>query len=76
MIDISVGYINGFTFKWRLQHRCRFEGQEQLFSVLAERPALLSGHDELADEPCTVADVVVLIVLGQVENVLSQQFGL
>lgn len=64
------------TFKRRLEDRCGFEGQEQLFRVLAERPALLGGHDELADETGAVADVVVLIVLGQVQNVLRQQFGL
>lgn len=64
------------TFKRRLQDWCGFEGEEQLFSVLAERPALLRRHDELADETGAVADVVVLIVLGQVQNILRQQFGL
>lgn len=67
---------NLFTFKGRLEHWRGLEGEEQLFSVLAERPALLSGHNELADEARAVADVIILIVLGQVENVLRQQFGL
>lgn len=64
------------TFKRRLQHRCRFEGEEEFLSVFAERSALLSGHDELPNEPSPVPDVVVLVVLGQVENILSQQLSL
>lgn len=67
---------NHHTFKRRLEHWCGLEGEEQLFSVLAERPALLSGHNELADEARTVTDVIILIVFGQVENILRQQFGL
>lgn len=73
---LRSGNVHRRTFKRRLEDRCGLEGEEQLFSVLAERPALLGGHDELADETGAVADVVVLIVLGQVQNVLRQQFGL
>lgn len=73
---ITISDNNCHTFKRRLEHWCGLEGEEQLFSVLAERPALLSGHNELADEARTVADVIILIILGQVENVLRQQFGL
>lgn len=64
------------TFKRRLEHRCRFEGEEEFLSVFAESAALLSGHDELANETRTVPDVVILVILGQVENILSQQLGL
>lgn len=64
------------TFKRRLEHRCRFEGEEEFLSVFAERSALLSGHDELANETCPVPDVIILVILGQVENILSQQLGL
>lgn len=64
------------TFKRRLEHRCRFEGEEQFLSVFAERSALLGGHDELANETRPVPDVVILVILGQVENILSQQLGL
>lgn len=64
------------TFKRRLEDRCRFEGEKQLLGVLAESPALLRGHNELANEARPITDVVVLVVLGQVENILRQQFGL
>lgn len=51
-------------------------GQEELLGILIEGPALLSGHDELADEASPVTDVVILVVLGQVEDVLGQQLAL
>lgn len=64
------------TFEGRLQHRGWLEGQEQLLGVLAERATLVSGYDELPDEASPVSDIIVLVVLGQVEHVLSQQLGL
>lgn len=64
------------TFKWRLEDWCRFEGEEQFLCILAECPTLLGGHDELANEACPITDVIVLVILGQVENILCQQFGL
>lgn len=64
------------TFKWRLEDWCGFEGEEQFLSVLAERSTLLGGHDELANETRPITDVVILVVFGQVENILRQQFGL
>lgn len=51
-------------------------GQEELLGIFIEGPALLSGHDELADEASPVADVIILVVLGQVEDVLGQQLAL
>lgn len=51
-------------------------GQEELLGILVEGPALLSGHDELADEASPVTDVIILVVLGQVEDVLGQQLAL
>lgn len=51
-------------------------GQEELLGIFIEGPALLSGHDELADETSPVADVVVLVILGQVEDILGQQLAL
>jgi len=51
-------------------------GQEELLGVLVECPTLLSGHNELADEASPVTDVIILVVLGQVEDVLGQQLAL
>lgn len=51
-------------------------GQEELLGILIEGSALLGGHDELADEASPVADVIILIVLGQVEDVLGQELAL
>ena len=64
------------TFKWRFEDGRRLKGQEQLLGILAEGTTLVSGHDELADEACPVANVIVLVVLGQVQHVLSEQFCL
>ena len=64
------------TFEGRLKDGRRLQRQDQLLGVLAERPALVRGHDELADEARPVPDVVVLVVLGQVQDVLSEQLGL
>lgn len=64
------------TFKRRLEHRCRFEGEEEFLSIFAEHSALLGGHDELPNKTSPVPNVVILVVLGQVENILSQQLGL
>lgn len=50
--------------------------QEELLGIFVEGPTLLGGHNELADEASTVTDVVILVVLGQVEHVLSQQLAL
>lgn len=65
-----------FTFKRRLEDRSWFEGEEQLLSVLAESAALLGGNNELTDEACPVTDVVVLVILCQVEDILSQELSL
>lgn len=64
------------TFERRLENRRRFEGEEQFLSVLAEGPTLFDGHDELTNEACTVTNVVVLVVFGQVEDILCQKLGL
>ena len=64
------------TFKRRLEDGGRFEGEEQLLSVLAECATLVSGHDELTNEASPISYVVVLIILGQVQNILRQKLGL
>lgn len=74
--SVSIKDFEACTFERRLEHRRRFEGEEEFLSIFAERSALLGGHDELANETRPVPDVVILVVLGQVENILSQQLGL
>lgn len=64
------------TFEGGLQDGSGFLGQEELLGIFVEGPALLGGHNELADEASPVADVVILVVLGQVEHVLGQQLAL
>ena len=64
------------TFEGRLEDGRRLQSQDQLLGVLAERPALVRGHYELANEASPVPDVVVLVVFGQVQDVLSEQLGL
>lgn len=68
--------ISAPTFEGRLQDGGWFGCQEELLGVAAEGPALLRRDDELPGEACAVADVVVLIVLGQTQHVLGQQLGL
>ena len=68
--------LNLFTFKRRLQDRSGFQGKEQLLSVLAKGTALFQGHNKLADESSSVTNVIVLVILRQVEDVLSKQFSL
>lgn len=51
-------------------------GQEELLGILVEGPALLGGHNELADEASPVTDVIILVILGQVEDVLGQELAL
>lgn len=64
------------TFEGGLQDGSGFLGQEELLGIFVEGPALLGGHNELADEASPVADVIILVVLGQVEHVLGQQLAL
>jgi len=70
------------TFEPGLEYRRRFSGQEYFLGVFSEgatgRRCVFVGtgrrrHDELAKEASAVANVVVLVVLGQVEHVLTQQ---
>lgn len=51
-------------------------GQEELLGILVEGPTLLGGHNELADEASPVTNVIILVVLGQVKDVLGQQLAL
>ncbi len=44
--------------------------------MFGERARLLAGQHEGAQEARAVPDVVVLVVLGQVEHVLTQQLRL
>lgn len=64
------------TFEGRLQNRSRFGSHQDPTSVFAQGSALLIWNNQLTNEPCTVSDVIVLIVLAQVQYVLSQQFRL
>lgn len=65
-----------FTFKRRLQYRCRFKGKEKLLGVFTQGSTFICGDNELTDEPCTVSDVVVLVILCQVEHILRKKLGL
>lgn len=64
------------TFESRLQNRSRFGSHQDPTSVFAQGSALLVWDNQLTNEPCSVSDVIVLIVLAQVQYVLSQQFCL
>ena len=44
--------------------------------MLGECPGLFSRQDELAEEACAIADVIVLVILGQIEDVLTQKLSL
>ena len=61
------------TFELRGEHGGGFGGQEDLLGVLGESSALVSGQHQGAQEAHAVTDVVVLVVLGEVEHVLTQQ---
>lgn len=64
------------TFEGRLQNRSRFGSHQDPTGVFAQGSALLIWNNQLTNEPCSVSDVIVLIVLAQVQYVLSQQFRL
>lgn len=44
--------------------------------MAAEGPTLLRRDDKLPGEARSVADIVVLVVLGQTQHILGQQLGL
>ena len=60
------------TFELGLQHGRRLRREQNLLGVFRQRTTLLGRHDELAQEARAVANVVVLVVLGQVEHILTQ----
>jgi len=64
------------TFELRVEHRSGFLSKEDLLGVLGEHTALLGRQDELAQESRPVAYVVILVVLGEVKDVLTQEVGL
>lgn len=44
--------------------------------MLSKCTGILAGQDELAQEARPVADVVVLVILGEVEDVLAEKLRL
>lgn len=68
--------LSAFTFECRLQDGSRFGRHQDAASVFAQGSALLVRNDQLTNEPCSVSDVIILIILAQVQNVLSQQLRL
>ena len=59
-----------------LQHGRRFGGKKYLLCVFGKCSAFLTWQDELAEEACSVADIIVLVILGKVEDILAEQLCL
>lgn len=65
------------TFELGFQHRSWFGCKEDLLCMPGETVRFVTrGQDELAEESGPVPDIIILIILGQVENILAKQFGL
>ena len=73
---IQRNKVSVVTFKLGLEDRGRFGSQEDFLGVLGEHTLVACRENELAQEAGPVADVIVLVVLGQVEHVLAQQLCL
>ena len=64
------------TFELGLQHRRGLRREENLLSMFGERTRLVAWQNQLPQQSRSVANVVILVVFGQIKDVLAEKFGL